>query len=398
MRLLICFAIGLTAAGAEEPVLFGPYIQNVQTEQATVVWITSGNSVTMEGGQEPITRDEYRMHSVRFDHLQPNTEYTYTLDNGLKGSYRTAPEGSANFRFVAYGDNRSQEDVHQQIVDQIRALDNVSLVLNTGDLVRSGSVLDDWKRFFRVAGPLMAETLYVPCLGNHEDNADEYFDFFVLPGNEEHFSFNWGGVHFVALNTEAPDIPDGTDVSAESSLRNSEIMWNFLARQRDWLDKDLRDNYGADFFVLFFHVPMYDTKLSRREPQIEVRKAFADVIAKHRVELVLNGHTHNYQHHRSGMTHYVITGGGGASLYDIEDSLGPGTEGVEIIKQEKVHHFCVIDKEGWRLRIKAIRADGSLIEEFSVESQAGERLVQRRLDAIGGLPWSGRAREKAGKG
>lgn len=395
MRYLVCLAVATAAAGAGDDVMFGPYIQNVQTEEATVVWITAGNSVTLDGGEEPVTREDYQMHSVRFDHLKPDTEYTYTLDNGLKGKYRTAPEGSKNFRFVAYGDNRSQEDVHQQIVDQIRAQENISFVLNTGDLVGHGSVLDDWKRFFRVAEPLMAETYYVPCLGNHEDNASEYFDFFVLPGNEEHFSFNWGGVHFVALNSEAPDVPDGVDNSAEMSLWNSEIMWDYFARQRKWLDQDLRRNYGADFLVVFFHVPFYDTKLSRREPQIEVRRAFADILDEHKVELVLNGHTHNYQHHRKGMTHYIVTGGGGAPLYDIEDTLGPEAEGVEIVKQEKTHHFCVIEMDGWRLRIKAIRADGTLIEEFALESQAGSRLVDRRLDAIGGLPWAGKAREKA---
>jgi Icc-related predicted phosphoesterase len=397
MRFLAIMVFAITAAGAEDEVMFGPYVQNVQTEEATVVWITAGRTVTLEGGEQPVSREDYQMHSVRFDHLEPDTEYTYTLDNGLKGKYRTAPLGSRNFRFIAYGDNRSQEDVHQQVVDQIRKQENISLVLNTGDLVRHGSVLDDWKSFFRVAGPLMAETFFVPCLGNHEDNASEYFDFFVLPGNEEHFSFNWGGVHFVALNTEAPDVPDGVDDSAEMSLWNSEIMWDYFAGQRKWLDEDLRRHYGADFFVVFFHVPFYDTKLSRREPQIEVRRAFADILDKHKVELVINGHTHNYQHHRKGTTHYVVTGGGGAPLYDIEDTLGPETEGVEIVKQEKTYHFCLIEMDGWRFRIQAIRADGSIIEEFAVESQAGSRLVDRRLDALGGLPWAGKAREKAGK-
>lgn len=397
MRYLACIAFAFVAAAADDDLMFGPYIQNVKTDEATVVWITAGNSVTLEGGEQPVVREDYQMHAVRFDHLEPGKEYTYTLENGLKGTYRTAPEGSANFRFIAYGDNRSQEDVHQQVVDAIRKQDDISLVLNTGDLVRHGTVLDDWKSFFRVAEPLLSETFFVPCLGNHEDNADEYFDFFVLPGNEEHFSFNWGGVHFVALNTEAPDVPDGVDDSAEMSLWNSEIMWDYFARQRMWLDNDLRHHYGADFLVVFFHVPFYDTKLSRREPQIEVRRAFEDILDKHKVELVINGHTHNYQHHRKGMTHYIVTGGGGAPLYDIEDSLGPEAEGVEIVKQEKTHHFCLIEKDGWRFHVKAIRPDGSLIEEFSLESQAGSRLVDRRLDAIGGLPWAGKARDVAGK-
>ncbi|MBI2434508.1 MAG: metallophosphoesterase [Candidatus Hydrogenedentes bacterium] len=387
MRMKVVLFLSCFAAAAQEPLLFGPYIQQVQTDAATVMWVTSGPQVTMTGGEETILREEYRTHRARFDHLKPDTEYSYTLEGGLSGKFRTAPAEPAAFRFVAYGDTRSNEEMHKQIIEAIRQQQDVRLVLNTGDLVSRGSVLENWKSFFRATEPLMRETWYVPCLGNHEDNAEEYFDFFELPGNEEHFSFNWGGIHFVALNTEPPDVPDGSDVSAETALWNSRITWEFLAKQRDWLDRDLAQNYGATFLVLFFHVPMYDTKLSRREPQIEARRAFGDVVEKHHVELVLNGHTHNYQHHRKGMTHFVVTGGGGASLYDIEDSLGPGAEGVEIMHQEKVNHFIVIDSDRGRLHLRALRPDQSLIEEFDVESQSGPRLVQRRLDAVGGLPW-----------
>ncbi|MCF6283695.1 MAG: metallophosphoesterase [Candidatus Hydrogenedentes bacterium] len=376
-----------TIAHAADPILFGPYIQRVETEKATVMWITGDRKVTLSGGGgEARTRDNYRSNTMRFDKLKPDTEYTYEIE-GVKGKFRTAPEGSKNFRFVVYGDTRTDEKMHKKIVEAIRRQENVSLVLNSGDLVTKGSILDNWKRFFRSAEPLMRETYYVPCLGNHEDNAREYFDFFDLPGNEEHFSFNWGGVHFVALNTEAPDVPDGTDEMAESKIWNSKIMWEYFAKQRKWLDNDLALNYGADFFVVFFHVPFYDSKLSRREPQIEIRMAFADILEKHNTELVVTGHTHNYQHHKKGMSHYVVSGGGGASLYDLGDSIGVGAEDVEIVQQEKVNNFLVIDMEGWKLNIKALRDDETVIETFSVESQAGLRLVQRRVDSIGGLPW-----------
>jgi predicted phosphodiesterase len=375
------------AVGAEDTLLFGPYIQHVESEKATVLWVSTDRKVTLSSEKETRERDNYRTNLVRFDGLTPDTEYNYTLENGLSGKFRTAPGKPANFRFVVYGDTRTNEDLHAEVVAAIRKQENVSLVLNTGDLVQRGSVLDNWKSFFRVAEPLMRETFFVPCLGNHEHNAREYFDFFDLPGNEEHFSFNWGGVHYVALNTEAPEIPDGTDASAESQLWSSEVTWKYLARQRAWLDADLARNYGATFFVVYFHVPFYDTMLSRREPQIEIRKAFADVLEKHHTEFVVNGHTHNYQHHQKGLSHFVVTGGGGAPLYELGDSLGVGTEGVELVKQEKVNHFLVVDVDGGHLNVKALRTDQSEIDAFSIESQAGLRLVERRANAIGGLPW-----------
>jgi hypothetical protein len=373
------------AVAGDGPILFGPYIQKVESGEATVVWVTQGDKVTLEGGEQTIDRSDYRVHTVRFDRLKPDTKYTYKLGSGLSGSFKTAPGKAAKFRFVVYGDTRSREEEHQKVVDGMRKQGELAFVINTGDLVSSGSNLDHWKSFFKVAGPLMAETYYVPCLGNHEDNAKEYFDFFVLPNDEYWYSFNWGGVHFVALNTEPMAIPDGMPASAETELYSSRQMWEYFAKQREWFEKDLQDNQFADFIVVYFHVPMYDSKTSRRENQYEIRKAFGDIIDKYRVELVLNGHTHNYQHYRKGLTHYVITGGGGAPIYDIEE--GAGVEGVETIRQEQSTHYCVVDVEGSRLKLHSYFPDGTSIEEFSVESQGGLRRVDERLKAIGGLPW-----------
>ena len=366
-------------------VLFGPYIQKVETDEATVVWVTDGETVTMAGGEESLTREDYKVHTVRFDRLKANTKYNYNLGSGLGGTFKTAPDGAPNFRFAVYGDTRTREEEHQKVVDGMRKHENIDFVLNTGDLVSHGQNLDNWKSFFKVAGPLMASTYYVPCLGNHESNATEFFDFFVLPNNENWYSFNWGEVHFIALNTEPDDIADGMPKVAETDLYRSKQMWEYFAKQRAWLEKDLQENQWAKFIVVYFHVAMYDSKTSRRENQLEIRTAFGDLIDKYNVELVLNGHTHNYQHHKKGLTHYVVTGGGGAPLYDIEDSIG--VSDVEIIRQEQSTHYCIVDVEGPKLKVQSFFPDGSPIEEFSVESQSGTRAVRERLKSIGGLPW-----------
>lgn len=382
------FCLAAVSAIAAEPLLFGPYIQNVKTNEATVVWVTAGSTVTLSTGEQQTQREAYNVHTVRFAHLNPATSYTYTLDGEMKGAFITAPEDAADFRFVAYGDTRSAEEQHAAVVAAIRQVGNSAFVINTGDLVSRGAELENWKSFFRVAQPLMAETWYVPCLGNHEDNAQEYFDFFVLPGNESWYSFNWAGVHFAVLNTEPPDPPDGMEESAERDLLESKMMWDFLLKQRRWLNRDLKQNRFARFLVVVFHVPYYDTKLSRREPQDEVRRAFADVLEKYEVELVLNGHTHNYQHHKKGFTHYVITGGGGAPLYDIEETVG--VEGVETIAQEKTLHFCIFDVVGHRINARALRPDGTEIDIFSIESRSGPRSVSQRLQTLRKTPSKGR--------
>ena len=233
-------------------ILFGPYIQKVESGEATVVWVTQGDKVTMEGGDQPVERSDYQVHTVRFDRLKPDTKYTYKLGGGLSGSFRTAPGKAAKFKFAVYGDTRSREEEHQKVVDGMRKQGDLAFVINTGDLVSSGSNLDHWKSFFKVAGPLMAETYYAPCLGNHEDNAKEFFDFFVLPNDEYWYSFNWGSVHFIALNTEPTAVPDGMPANAETELYASKHMWEYFAKQRAWFEKDLQDNQTAEFIIVYF--------------------------------------------------------------------------------------------------------------------------------------------------
>ena len=53
---------------------------------------------------------------------------------------------------------------------------------------------------------------FFPSLGNHDimtDNGQPYFDYFTLPGNERYYDFEWGPVHFFALNDLGTE-PDGT--------------------------------------------------------------------------------------------------------------------------------------------------------------------------------------------
>ncbi len=52
---------------------------------------------------------------------------------------------------------------------------------------------------------------FFPTLGNHDwytPNAQPYFDYFTLPGNERYYDFVWGPLHFFALDSDEHE-PDG---------------------------------------------------------------------------------------------------------------------------------------------------------------------------------------------
>ena len=64
-----------------------------------------------------------------------------------------------------------------------------SIFIHTKEVMAAGSTVN---RFF-------------PSLGNHDlytDNANPYFNYFELPGNERYYDFIHGNVHCFVINSE----------------------------------------------------------------------------------------------------------------------------------------------------------------------------------------------------
>ena len=56
-----------------------------------------------------------------------------------------------------------------------------------------------------------SENRFFPALGNHDwrtDQAQSYFDYFTLPGNERYYDLEWGPVHLFIVDSD-PNEPDG---------------------------------------------------------------------------------------------------------------------------------------------------------------------------------------------
>jgi hypothetical protein len=119
--------------------------------------------------------------------------------------------------------------------------------------------------------------LFKGALGNHDakDQAT-YAQLFEQQGGW-HYSFNKNHVHFVAINTEG-------DYGPSSS-------------QYKFIDQDLQaasTNADIDWIVVFLHEPMY-TSPSHHDPLTSLRDAYHPLFDKYGVDLVLQGHNHNYQ-------------------------------------------------------------------------------------------------------
>jgi len=324
-------------------------LQNVSPYAATISWWADdedeGQVIYSDGKQSFALRSRPATYQkVRLTGLKPDTVYTYRLEgNGYSAgpfTFRTAPLGNKSFRFAAYGDTRTQHDIHREIVEKVLS-QKPALALHTGDLVADGREIEQWEQFFQISQPLIQSVPLYPALGNHEMDSPLYFRFFSLPGNERYYSFDWGACHFICLNSNEPYL-------AEPS-------------QLQWLQEDLQRHKDSPYIVVFFHNPPHTLVKGREEGAQKVRQTFSPILEKYQVSAVFLGHDHNYQHFYINDIHYIVVGGGGAPLYDVS------APDKYTIKSEKVYNYVIADVGEEKMVLRAYRIDGSLIEKVEIK-------------------------------
>ena len=201
-----------------------------------------------------------------------------------------SPTPISPFTFVVCGDSRGGDEIYREILRRAVA-DGAAFVIHTGDVVHQGELAQ-----LAHVRDLMAEypvrVIIVP--GNHE-RLDSSIDNFlsILAPPASHYAFDYGGVHFVILNSSAGDL---------------------APQQLDWLDADLASRPSSALTMVFVHHPPFDPLGGdhimgySREPFMARMQAYA-------VDYVFAGHIHSYDYALQNGTHYYITGGAGAPLY-----------------------------------------------------------------------------------
>ena len=338
-------AVSAAALCAGDKVVGGPYVVNATARGATVAWIVESDTVKFQAaGAAAKTSPALKVEYSNLSGLQPNTRYDYEVAGG-KGWFKTPPSGAGPFRFVLYGDVRTRHDVHRRVMAALLKNGVPDLVLHSGDLVENGKDSSLWATFFDIERDLLRQTSFFPSLGNHERNAQEFYDFFQtrLP----YYSFNWGNAHFTVIDT------DIANVSPSKIARDA-----FWEQQTRWLEEDLAANQKADYrFVVGHHPPF--TAVERRQGDNAHVTALTPMWEKYRVTAGLFGHDHNYQHYLKNGVHYVVSGGGGAPLYDVNKP-----DPAIARKVASIENFVSVSVNGKTARVQAIDIDGKVLEEF----------------------------------
>ena len=89
--------------------------------------------------------------------------------------------------------------------------------------------------------------------------------------------------------------------------------------------------------------------------------ALTPMFEKYHVSAAFFGHDHNYQHYLKNGIHYVVTGGGGAPLYDVDKPAAGIT--VKVVKTE---NFVTVKVDGKSAHIEAIAVDGTKLDQIDI--------------------------------
>jgi hypothetical protein len=347
-------------SAADPAILVLPYLQLPTPTSMTVLWETNRKlpgvvdyGTTPDLGCRTEAKQDGVLHEATLTGLQPATCYFYRVRSGpltsAVYSFRTAPAaGTPRWRFAFYGDSRSNPATHHKVAECIRQA-GVDLIVHSGDIVANGKDRERWrKEFFEPLGDLLRSTPWVSTIGNHERDAENYFSYVSLPGNERFYVLDFGNVRFLCLDSNTW-VEKGRD-----------------SEQGRWLQEELARPRAATWTFAVFHHPLFSAHATRAIDPLRWDWAPLFLDPAHKVDGVLTGHDHFFARNwRMGRLAdkpqpgvlFLTSAGGGAPLYKCKAR--------DFVAAEKsAHHFCLFDVEGERIRITATDIAGKEIDRY----------------------------------
>ncbi|NIK75494.1 hypothetical protein FHS15_000594 [Paenibacillus castaneae] len=380
----------------------GPYLQWPTGNSITIMWETSGpassyveillterihsgyhgNYKKPEHVRATVSKEEYStIHQIKVEQLEPSTVYFYKIrseneqDETEAGPHflKTAVREGESFSFTVTsetggysGFDQSNGQINRNIFSQMQKY-RPDFSLFVGDIVNDGHQYEDWEKYFFGPGKeFLTNTPFYSCLGNHEDNASFYYDFFAFDFPKNYYSFDYGDAHFICL--------DSTQFVNRETYPNSSGKMAAGNDQYDFLVRDLQAT-SAKWKIVFFHYPPYVSG----GYQVEDLRQLSPLFEQYGVDLIINSHTIVYE--RSHPIHngkidldngviYVVAGGAGA----MPEWLLPKREW-HTAQSLAVPHFLQVVTTANSMELQAIDEQGRLFDKFRMlKDSLGKRI------------------------
>lgn len=322
------------------------------------------------------------IHTAVVSDLKPGTAYEYRVGAGDKRSdwqsFHTAQ--GHDFKALIFPDSQSSDYSVWAATAQPAWQRNqdAQFFINMGDLVDNGQDHYQWNAWFDVVGDMIARIPIVPLLGNHETYdkdwkvrmPEAYLHLFALPRidrekyQNQFYSFDYGDVHFVVLNTQSQELAD-----FEPSLDEDEVAW---------FKEDMAKTTKKWKIVLMHKDPLQYGFANRPQPREEgfspEGRLWMPLFDQYGVDAVLSAHLHtyrdrghirNFQRDESGPL-YLITGVAGNVQYpglwkqhSLDEYVAP---------QPETDNYMTLEATDDSLTFRSFLPDGQLLEEKSISS------------------------------
>lgn len=322
------------------------------------------------------------IHTAAVSDLKPGTAYEYRVGAGDKRSdwqsFHTAQ--GHDFKALIFPDSQSSDYSVWAATAQPAWQRNqdAQFFINMGDLVDNGQDYYQWNAWFDVVGDMIARIPVVPLLGNHETYdkdwkvrmPEAYLHLFALPRidrekyQNQFYSFDYGDVHFVVLNTQSQELAD-----FEPSLDEDEVAW---------FKEDMAKTTKKWKIVLMHKDPLQYGFANRPQPREEgfspEGRLWMPLFDQYGVDAVLSAHLHtyrdrghirNFQRDESGPL-YLITGVAGNVQYPglwKQHSLDK-----YVAPQPETDNYMTLEATDDSLTFRSFLPDGQLLEEKSISS------------------------------
>ncbi|MFN3852262.1 MAG: metallophosphoesterase [Spirosomataceae bacterium] len=362
----------------------GPYLQMGTSNSMQIRWRTNTateskinygtdpNNLNLQVADNTVTTE----HIINLTNLSPNTKYYYNIADAssvIQASnqhyFYTAPVigTEKKTRIWATGDcgtgTTTQANVKNALINYL-GNNYLDLWLLLGDNAYSYGYDSEYQMLFfepYQSSRIMKQTPLFPAPGNHDYYGSNqslrtaaYYQNFTLPtngeiggiasGTEGYYSYNYANIHFISLDSY------GTETV------NNYRMSDTLSPQITWLKSDLAAN-TQKWTILYWHHPPYTMGSHNSDTENElryIREKVLPILERYKVDLILCGHSHNYERTRLIKGHYGLETTFSPALHNVSSSSGKydgSTDSCPYIKTTELPNkgivYVVAGSAGW---------------------------------------------------